>query len=127
MVSAETLLMMNFWQKAVLFLLEARAQKKYHPSWSKIEYHFCFQNKNLKLILKPLWVSRKGTKNQKYDQKSDFDDQKLNVLKKIQGPSSIQRHVFSFINMAKFAHLERKCVNIIKNGLIKSYKLEQDW
>ena len=77
-------------------------KKKYHQNWSeKKNTTFGFKIKKFETNLKPLWVSKKLTKNQIYILKSDFDNEKVHVFEKITRQIFQQKKCLFFEDMTK--------------------------
>ena len=81
---------------------------------------FGFKIKKFETNLKPLWVSKKLTKNQIYILKSNFDNEKLHVFEKITRQIFQKKTCLFFEDMTKKWQLKQKCANFTKKGLVSN-------
>ena len=124
-VSSETLLMVIFGQKTAFFGPWNQTTKKNTTQVSqKKKYHFWFQKKCWNLNLKPLWVSKKLTQSQNYEGIQEFVNEKRHVFESKTRPVFDWKTCLFFEKKSKYEHLEHWCAILIKNWLVKSYKLE---
>ena len=111
----------EFWPKNSQFWALKPGKKKIPLKFvTQKNSTFGFKIKKFETNLKPLWVSKKLTKNQIYILKSDFDNEKLHVFEKITRPIFQKKTCLFFEDMNKKWQVEQKCANFIKNCLVSN-------